>query len=409
MAKGRLTDIAIKAAKAGAKLRKLSDGGGLQLWLDPRGYRHWRLAYRVDGKQKALALGVYPAVSLSAARAARDEAKALLRDGRDPSVVRRIDKLARKVAAENTFGVIADELIFRKVKEGRAPKTVEKTSWLLGFARASLGARPIVDISAAEVLDVLRSVERRGRLESARRLRSTIGEVFRYAIATTRASNDPTFALRGALVAPTVTHRPALLDPAALGGFLRAADGYDGSPEVRAALRLLPLVFTRPGELRTAEWSEFDLDEAIWSIPAASTKMRRALDIPMARQVVALLRELQTITGHGRLVFPGGRSAHRAISRNALASAMRRMGYAADKISPHGFRATASSLLNESGLWSRDAIERSLGHIEPNAVRRAYDRSKHWPERVRLMQWWADHLDSLREPAHSDSLAKAKA
>jgi integrase len=396
MAKGRLTDVAIKAAKAGDKLRKLSDGVGLQLWLDPRGYRSWRFAYRFDGKQRVLALGVYPAVSLSAARVARDEAKALLRERRDPSAVRRIDKLTRKVAAENTFKVVADELLARKTADGKAEATLDKVAWLLDVACEQLGSRPVSEISAAEVLGVLRTVERRGRLETARRLRSTIGQVFRYAIATARLENDPTQALRGALAMPVVTHRAAITDPVALGALLCAIDGYAGQPETMAALKLLPLVVSRPGELRHARWQEFDLDKATWCIPAARTKMRRDFDVALSRQALAILDALRTVTGHRELVFPGLRTADRPISENTLNAAMRRLGFAADEMTAHGFRASFSTLANESGLWRMDVIERCLAHAEPNAVRRAYNRAEFWPERVRLMQWWADHLDGLK-------------
>ena len=392
-----LTDRAIRAAKPGAKLRKLSDGGALQLWIDPRGYRFWRFAYRFHGKQKVLALGSYPNVSLAEARKTRDAAKELVKNDKDPSTERRLERITKRVAAANTFKAIADELFVRKRAEGKADRTLEKTIWLLNIASADLGKRPIAEISAAEILSVLRAVERRGKLESARRLRATIGQVFRFAIATARAANDPTIALRGALLPPNVKHRAAILDPVALGGFLRAVDGFDGQPETKAALQLLPLVFTRPGELTRAEWAEFDFDNAVWRIPARNDKMRRGFDVPLAQQALTILRELHGITGHRRLVFPGVRSPERPISENTLNAAMRRLGYGADEVVAHGFRSSASTLLNESGLWSKDAIEKSLGHIEKDSVRRAYNRGLYWDERVRMAQWWADHLDELKQ------------
>jgi integrase len=392
-----LTNTAIRAAKPKAKLRKLSDSGGLQLWIDPRGYRLWRFAYRFLGKQKVLALGPYPGTSLAEARRGRDAARSLLKDGKDPSTERRLERVTKRVSADNTFKAVAEELIARKVKEGKSEATIGKVSWLIRIASTELGPRPIADISSAEVLGVLRTVEKRGKLESARRMRSVVGQIFRYAIATARAVNDPTVALRGALLPPTVTHRAAILDPGTLGGFLRAVDGFAGQPETKAALRLLPLVFTRPGELRRAEWSEFDLDGAIWHVPAKNDKMRRGLDIPLARQAVTILRDLHAITGQGRLVFPGIRTASRPISENTLNAAMRRLGYDSDEVSSHGFRATASTILNECGLWSKDAIEKALGHIEKNEVRRAYNRSSYWDERVRMAQWWSDHLDELKQ------------
>ena len=391
-----LTDAALRKAKPGLKLRKLSDGGGLQLWIDPRGYRLWRFAYRFLGKQKVLALGSYPGTGLAEARKQRDFAKTLLKDGKDPAMERRATRTAKRLSAVNTFRAIAEELIARKRKEGKSEQTIGKVTWLIRIASTELGPRPIAEISAAEALNVLRGLEKRGKLESARRMRSVVGQVFRYAIATARATDDPTFALRGALIPPTVTHRAAILDSVVLGGFLRAVDGFSGQPETKAALQLLPLVFTRPGELRRAAWSEFDLTAAIWRVPAKNDKMRRGLDIPLARQAVAILRELHTITGHGRLVFPGIRTPARAISENTLNAAMRRLGYSSDEVSSHGFRATASTILNECGLWSRDAIERALGHVEKNEVRRAYNRGAYWDERVRMAQWWADHLDKLK-------------
>jgi integrase len=391
-----LTDAILRKAKSGPKLRKLSDSGGLQLWIDPRGYRLWRFAYRFHGKQKVLALGPYPATSLADARKQRDLARVFLKDGKDPAIERRAGRLAKRISAGNTFNAVAEELIARKKEEGKSARTVGKVIWLLRVASAELGLRPIADISAAEVLGVLRGFEKRGKLEAARRMRSVIGQVFRYAIATARATNDPTFALRGALIAPRVTHHAAILDPIALGEFLRAVDGFSGQPETKAALQLLPLVFTRPGELRRAAWSEFDLKAAIWRIPAQNDKMRRGLEVPLARQAVAILRELHAITGHGPLVFPGMRTSARPISENTLNAAMRRLGYRSDEVSSHGFRATASSMLNECGLWSSEAIERALGHVEKNEVRRAYNRSAYWDERVRMAQWWADYLDELK-------------
>jgi integrase len=376
---------------------KISDGGGLHLLVQPTGGRLWRLAYRFAGKQKTLALGAYPQVSLSDARAKRDDAKRLLATGADPSVKLRLDRMARQTAAANTFGLLADEYLARQAREGRSERTINKTTWLLGIARPLLGQRPITDISAAEVLAVLRKVEVRGRLESARRLRSTIGCVFRYAIATARAENDPTFALRGALTSPTVTPRAAITDRLAFGALLRSIDGFDGQPTTRAALKLMALLFQRPGELRAAEWSEFDLDTAVWTIPESRMKMRRPHRVPLPRQAIAVLKELHAITGGGRLAFPSIRTVLRPISENTLNGALRRLGYAQDEATAHGFRASASTFLNESGKWNPDAIERALAHIEGNSVRRAYERGEYWDERVKMIAWWADYLDALRD------------
>lgn len=244
---------------------------------------------------------------------------------------------------------------------------------------------------------VLREVEKRGRHESARRLRSTIGSIFRYAIATVRADTDPTVALQGALIKPTVTPRAAVTDPKAFGALLRAIDAFDGQPTTHAALKLMALLFPRPGELRAAEWPEFDFKKDVWIIPASRMKMRRPHQVPLSKQTVAVLRSLQEITGSGTLLFPSLRAHDRPISDNTLNAALRRLGYSKEEASAHGFRATASSLLNESGKWHPDAIERQLAHIENNDVRRAYARAEHWKERVKMMQWWADYLDRLKK------------
>lgn len=391
-----LTDAAIRAAKGTEKVRKLSDGGGLHLLVTPQGARLWRMHYRFGGKQKTLAFGGYPAVALADARARRDEAKRLLAAGVDPAAQRRSEKAAQVTAAANTFAAVADEYVDKLRQEGRAEATLVKVDWLLGFARPALGARPIQEVTAAEVLAVLRRVEARGRLETARRLRSTIGSVFRYAIATARAENDPTLALRGALVTPKVQPRAAVTSPAAFGALLRAIEGFEGQPATRAALKLMAILFPRPGELRAAEWSEFDLEKAVWTIPAAGAKMRREHRKPLPTQAVAILRALQALTGDHPLVFPSVRTWRRPISENTLNAALRRLGYGKDEATAHGFRATASTILNESGKWTPDAIERELGHVEADEVRRAYARGAHWDERVRMAQWWADQCDRLR-------------
>jgi integrase len=390
-----LTDTSIRNAKPAEKPFKLADGGGLFLLVNPTGSRLWRLKYRTDGKEKLLAIGAYPAISLAKAREKRDEAKALLADGVDPSAHKREQKREAELTSSNTFRLIAEEYVAKLKREGRADATLSKTEWLLGFAYAEIGDRPVTEIKPADVLAVLRRVEGRGTHETARRLRSTIGTIFRYAVAIARAENDPTFALRGALTAPTVKHRAAITDPKQLSAFLRSLDAFDGQPTTAAALRLLPILFPRPGELRAAEWKEFDLDKAVWTIPADRTKMRRAHRVPLPRQAVAIISGLKAITGYGRLLFPCVRSVTRPISENTLNAALRRLGYTADEVTAHGFRATASSLLNESGKWHSDAIERQLAHVEGNDVRRAYARGEYWDERVRMMQWWADWLEEI--------------
>jgi integrase len=391
-----LTDLQIKNAKPSAGIIKLSDGGGLQLWITSDGAKRWRLAYRFDGKQKALAIGVYPAVGLREAREEREAAKKLLAGGQDPSITRKVAKANRIVAGANTFAAVASELLEKKRREAKAERTLGKVEWLLSLAAPTIGARPISEITAPEILSALRAVEARGRHETARRLRATIGEVFRFAVATGRADGDPTAALKGALTTPVVNHRPAIIEPKAFGGLLRAIADYDGAPETRAALELLTLTFVRPGELRSAEWAELDLDAAVWVIPAGKMKMRRPHRVPLAPRAIAILRELHAINGRGKFVFPSVRSRERCMSENTVNAALRRLGFEKDEMTGHGFRAAASSMLNESGLWNADAIEAQLAHIEANAVRKAYARADYWDERVKMMNWWADRCDQMR-------------
>lgn len=392
-----LTDVAIRSAKPTNSLQKISDGEGLQLWVQPNGSKLWRMAYRFAGKQKTLAFGTYPEVGLADARKKRDEAKALLASGIDPGQQKRLDKLTKAISTATTFRAVAEEYLDKQKREGRSETTITKNRYLLEQAFPAIGDRPVAEIKAPEVLAILKNLERKGTLETAKRVRATIGAVIRYAIATARAESDPTTALAGAIIAPKVKNRAAILDPVALGAFLRAVDLFDGQLTTKAALRLLPLVFTRPGELRMAEWREFDLANALWVIPAARTKMRRDHEVPLARQAVAILTELHALTGRGRLVFPGLRTVERPISENTLNASMRRMGYSNEDVTAHGFRATASTLLNQSGKFSPDAIERALAHQDPDAVRRAYNRGAYWQERVEMARWWADHLDALRK------------
>ena len=388
-----LTDTAIRANKPRTKSYKLTDSGGLHLLITSKGGKLWRLAYRFAGKQKTFALGAYPAVTLAEARTGRDAARKHLAAGIDPSIKRKIDKQS----AANTFRLVGDELLDKFEREGRAPATLAKLRWLLDFAFASFGDRPIAEITAPEILFVLRRIEARGKVETARRLRGTCGMVFRYAIATARAERDPSADLRGALTAPKVTHRAAIIEPNAIGGLLRAIDGYGGYSVVRAALQLDALFFVRPGELRHAEWREFDFDGAEWRISAEKMKMRRVHRVPLSRQALVILQELKSMTGYSRWLFPSIKSAMKPISENTLNGALRRLGYSSDEMTAHGFRAMAATRLNEIGRWSPDAIERQLAHEEQNATRRAYTHgAEYWFERVAMMQAWADYLDELR-------------
>ena len=393
-----LTDTDCRNARAAAdKPYKKSDGGGLFLLVQPNGGKHWRLAYRFSGKQKGLALGSYPTVSLAQARRAREDAKVILAKGLDPSHQRKIDKIAVSLSRSSTFEIVATELLAKFEKEQNAPATLKKKRWLLEFAFAEIGNRPIAEISALELLEVLRKVEKRGRYETATRLRSMASMVFRFAIATGRAERDPSADLRGALITPTVKHHAAIVDPEGIGGLLRSIDGLENSFVVKNALRLAPLVFVRPGELRHAEWTEFDLTAAVWRIPAAKMKMNREHRVPLARQSIEIIQETQKVTGSSKYLFPSSRSWHRPLSENTFNAVLRRLGYGKDEMTAHGFRSLASTRLNEMGMGTPDVIERQLAHQEANEVRRAYlHAAEFWPERVQMMSAWADYLDMLR-------------
>lgn len=392
------TEIYYRNLKPAEKDYKSSDSGGLYMLVTKSGSKLWRLSYRYGGKQKLLAIGQYPVVKLADARTKRDAAKKLLTDGVDPSEDRKTQRRAASIARSNNFKTVADELMDKYRAEGNAEATLKKKQWLLDFAIAEFGKRPIAEISAPEVLDVLRKIERRGKHETATRARGTIGAVFRFGIATARCERDPSTDLRGALVTPTVTHRATIVEPGAVGALLRAIDGFQGQPITRLALQLAPLVFVRPGELRKAEWTEFNFVSAEWRIPAVKMKMRKPHRVPLAPQALAILEELRDVSGGSRYLFPSVRSWHRPISENTLNAALRRLGYDKTEITTHGLRSTASALLNESGNWSADAIERQLAHQDQDEVRAAYvHAAEFWPERVRMMKWWADYLDELRE------------
>jgi integrase len=339
-----------------------------------------------------LSLGEWPGVSLAEARERRDEARALVAQGIDPSAERR----AAKDADALTFEAIACEWIAR---QDLAPATAKKHHWLLErHVLPALGAKPIASITAADVLAMLQALEGRGLLETAMRARSMVSCVFRHAVSTLRAPGDPTVALRGAIKSPKVRHHAAVTDPRQLGDLLRALWTYRGGFVVASALKLAPLVFVRPGELRNAEWQEIDLDAATWCIPAHKMKMRQAHIVPLSTQVVAILRELEPLTGRGQYVFPSPRTPRRCMSENATTAALRALGYSGDTMTAHGFRSTASTLLHEQGYPS-DVIERQLAHRESNAVKDAYNRAAHLPERVKMMQAWADYQDGLRKGA----------
>ncbi|MFZ5635616.1 MAG: tyrosine-type recombinase/integrase [Pseudomonadota bacterium] len=385
-----LTDTAIRNTKPGEKDMKLFDGGGLYLLIKPTGARWWRLKYRFDGREKLLSLGVYPTITLRDARERRDAAKRLIAHGTDPSIQRQ----AAKAELADTFEAVAREW-FAKQAPGWAPSHADKVLRRMElYLFPWIGSRPVGKITAPELLSCLRRVESRGKLDTALRAKQNAGQVFKYAIATGRAERDPSADLRGALAPPVRSHYATITDPTKVGALLRALDGYAGTLPVACALKLAPLVFTRPGELRKAEWAEFDLDGGQWRIPAARMKSRTPHLVPLSAQAVAILRELWPLTGRGRYLFPS-RDGKGHVSENTLNAALRRLGYERGDFTAHGFRAMASTLLNEQG-WSRDAIERQLAHGERDKVRAAYNHAQHLPERHRMMQAWADDLDRLR-------------
>lgn len=387
---GKLTVVAIKSLPSG----KHFDGGGLYLDIKAAG-RYWRLKYRYAGKEKLLALGVYPEVTLSEARKRRDDARTSLRDGKDPGAQKRARKVASRVAAANTFDAVAAEWL-SKQRPRMAPATYEKARWTFDdLVSPWLGNRPIGDINSPEVLAVLRRIESRGANETAHRTKQRCGQIFRYAIATGRATIDPTAGLKGALAPIYSTRRAAITEPDKVGELLRAIEGYTGGLVVRTALLFAPLVFVRPGELRTAEWTEIDMARSVWRIPAAKMKMREEHIVPLSKQSVALLQQLKPLTERGRYVFPSERSLSRPMSENTINAALRRLGFDKETMTAHGFRAMASTRLNELG-WSPDIIERQLAHAERNKVRAAYNRAQYLGERAKMMQAWADYLSALQ-------------
>lgn len=392
-----LSDTAIRAAKPREKQFKLNDEKGLLLIVRPTGGKLWRLKYRFAGKEQQFTIGTYPEVGLKEARERRDAARALLAQGKNPSAEKKREKVAAAISAGNTFKLVAEEYIAKRQREGAAAATVAKAQWHLARLE-KLHNRPIAEIEAFEVLDVLRKLETRGNLEAARQIRAFASRVFRYGVATTRCKTDPAALLVGALIAPRVKNHAALTDPQEVGELLRAIDGYEGQPSTHYALSLAPHVFVRPGELRQAEWSEFDLESAIWAIPASRTKMRKEHAVPLSRQAVAILRKAARISGAGNLAFPGLRG-NRPISNNTMNAALRRLGYGHDDMTAHGFRAMASTLLNQSGKWRPDVVERALAHGERDKIRAAYNRAQYWDERVEMAQWWSDYLDTLRDGA----------
>lgn len=391
-----LTDIQVRNLKPRDKAYKVSDFEGLFVLVKVNGSKLWQFKYRIDGKERLLSIGIYPEISLAQARKAKEAARAKVAAGIDPSEAKQEEKRIRQEAKGQTFERIGEEFLDKQRKEGKSAATLSKTEYHLKLANQDFGRKPFSEITAPLILKTLRKVEAKGNYETAHRLRARIGSVFRYAVASGIAETDPTYALRDALIRPTRVHRAALTDPKALGRLMVAIDNFDGQATTRIGLKLLAILAQRPGEIRNAMWHEFDLNENVWAIPAAKMKMRRDHCVPLPDQALALLGELKAMNNNGDYLFPSMRTWKRPMSENTLNAALRRMGYSGEEMTAHGFRASFSTLANESGLWHPDAIERALAHVEKNEVRRAYARGEHWDERVQLADWWAGNLDAVR-------------
>lgn len=400
-----LTDPAVKLAKPRDKTYRLSDEKGMYLEVTPKGGKYWRMKYRYCGKEKRLALGVYPDVTLKNARALRDEARRKLADNIDPLAQRKIIKLTKNAAAENSFKVVGLEW-FEKQKPTWAENHWSKVERMMARDLLPyLGNRPVNEISPPELLAVLRRIESRGALESAKRTKQIAGQIFRYAVATGRCERDPSRDLTGALATPIKKHRSAVTNPKEVGPLLNALEGYKGTAVVNAALRLAPLTFVRPGELRNAKWAEIDFDEAEWRYYITKTKVDHV--VPLSTQAIAILKDLQPLTCNSEYVFPCARSIHRPMSNNAVLAAMRRMGISKDEMCGHGFRSMARTIMDEILHIRPDLLEHQLAHAVKDVHGRAYNRTSHLPERKKMMQAWADCLDTLKAQALSGNVVTA--
>lgn len=390
-----LTDTAVKNAKPKEKQYRLTDGQGLYLLIKPSGKKYWRLDYILHGTRKTYAMGGYPGKSLKQVRAERDEAKALVANGVDPVLHRKSMQEAKAAAADNTFERVAEHWFSR-----------QKAGWTQGHARTVrgrldrhiipfVGSLPISEITPIVLLPVLRRVEAQGKHESAKRVRVILSQVFRFALSSGLADRDPAADLKGALTPPKAKPMAAITKPEDIAALLQAISGYQGDVVTRAALKLSALTFVRPGELRHMEWKEIVWIKEIWMIPSPKMKIKKDHTVPLSKQALAVLRELHQFTGEGKYVFPSMRSSTRAMSNNTVLAALRRMGFRKEEMTPHGFRAMASTTLHEHG-WDHELIELQLAHGRKDKVAAAYDRSKRLPERAKMMQWYADHLEKLQ-------------
>jgi integrase len=406
--KRKLTDTAAKNAKptTDGKPKKYSDGGGLLLLANPNGSKHWRYVYRMDGKEKTLSVGSYPEITLKDARLLHEEARALLARGVDPSQHKQATKGARQAEQANTLQAVAMEWLVKFTADQVPEHTARQQRRLERHVFPYIGGRIIGELEPPDILAVLRRIEAAGTLETAHRVKTIIGQVFRYAVATGRAIRDQTADLKGALPPAKGEHFAAITDPKEAGELLRAMAGYRGAIETNTALQLSAYTFTRPGELRQMEWAEVDTEKALWTIPAEKMKAGRVHVVPLCKQALALLCALRPLTGRRRYVFPSRTDTSKPMSSNTVRSALKRLGYDSDSMTAHGFRAMASTMLYELGYPS-DVIEKQLAHTVGNDVRRAYDRSQLMPERTAMMQQWADYLDCLRDGAQVIPIRRA--
>ncbi|QXW19951.1 integrase arm-type DNA-binding domain-containing protein [Comamonas aquatica] len=403
-----LADTFVRQVKPSGKPAgdSYADGGGMYLLVKPSG-KYWRMDYRFAGKRKTLALGVYPAVTLAQARKRRDDAKALLADGQDPNVAKREEKIAKQTSSGNTFEKIAEQWLKATAAERKENTQQKVENWLRKDVLPLIGKQPIALLGPRDVLAVARKMEERGAIDSSKRVVQICGQIFRYAVAEGSAERDVTQDLRGALQKAERRHYAAITEPSQLAPLLRAMDGYMGHIYSRTALKLTPLVFVRPGELRTAEWSEIDLEAAEWRIPAAKMKMANDHVVPLSAQAVELLREVQPISGHGKYVFPSIRTGERPMSENTVNAALRALGYDNTMQTAHGFRATARTILDEVLGERVDLIEHQLAHAVKDTNGRAYNRTAHLPARKVMMQRWSDYLDQLKRGAEAIQFKQA--
>ncbi|MBT0664215.1 integrase arm-type DNA-binding domain-containing protein [Geobacter pelophilus] len=403
-----LSDVQVRNAKSREKDFKLSDGQGLYLLVNTAGGRLWRLDYTFAGKRKTLALGSYPSISLADARQRREDARKLLANGVDPGLIKKAQKAAQQEAGENSFEVVAREWHAKFAPTWSDSHAYWVIRRLEQYIFPSMGTRPIAELKAPEVLRLLRLIEDR-TLETAHRVKFVLGQVFRYAVGSGRAERDPTADLKGQLAPRSKKHFPTLLDPKEIAGLLRAIDGYKGTFPVKCALKLAPLVFLRPGELRNAEWSEFDLDAGEWNVPAEKLKLKKRIKeerkgqkhlVPLSKQAVAILSDLRTLTGNSPYAFPSVRSLQRPMSENTVNAALRCMGYdTKEDINGHGFRAMARTIIEETLGFRPEIVEHQLAHAVKGPLGRAYNRTTHLEERRKMMQLWSDYLDGLKAGA----------